>query len=836
VSVFDLDTKGQQALGEQATLGAMSASDVPASSFSGLGKGIRSGIMRGGARVGQFLGMAAGALMENAEFASPEAVPLDTAQAHAEANPEAMDRYFGAVDEYANNAVDYWTPSHAEVGKAGQVLGGFGEIVLPLMAAGGNPTLLIGSQEMGQSTDLARQGVDARTAVKAGVIQGSATAVGFKIPFLGSTLTSRMVSGAAGNIAVNASATAAEHALLESRGYKELAAQYDPFDVEARAIDVLSGMAFGTIAHAQAPRIDRAAVAAANNAKHFQRDTAPGAPADVGAQAAHQQALETAIDQLLRGEPVSVPEAVTRADFTPRDRSATAAARIEAAADEGIDVRRSFTIPDAQIDSALEYLTKSGGVNVEQAIAEGLDPADLRAQRLGIRRTFNRKGMSLESAGERLAQAGYPVTDASGAVDKNMVLDVLDRELRGTKVYSANRAASELAREFDQRAAEQDEAAASGSTIPSNESLTSRERAIETRFREQIGGDVEGAIRQYASLPESDGGRVLNTDLARELSPEYRADRTQSAAVHEPASWLVKEMYRRMLEQEPGPGQEPRVVFTAGGTGAGKSTAIEQLAETADVVRTAQVVYDTNLNSFKSALEKVEQAIQAGKEVEIFYVSRDPVEALTAGALPRAMRMGRTVPLVEHARTHVGSAETIRKLAEHYEGDPRVHIEVIDNSRGKGNAALGSIEKLPALEYNSVERTLREALQAERQAGRISDAVYRGTLGHDQAPNGPNAGSGEGQGAPARAGSGEQPQQADELGRVSQDDPLTSSVRASLAEADIQIPTGEVDADGNIVTQSARAALEQADAAITQAQASGKGILAAVTCFLQRGT
>ena len=37
---------------------------------------------------------------------------------------------------------------------------------------------------------------------------------------------------------------------------------------------------------------------------------------------------------------------------------------------------------------------------------------------------------------------------------------------------------------------------------------------------------------------------------------------------------------------------------------------------------------------------------------------RDPVESLTHGALPRAMGSGggRTVPLVEHIRTHVGAA------------------------------------------------------------------------------------------------------------------------------------------------------------------------------------
>jgi hypothetical protein len=843
MSVFDLDTKGQESVAEEARLRPIAAADASVGAFSGLGEGSGMGVMRGGARVGQLLGMVGGGLLQ---LAGSPVEPVsdagfDAYGPEAEAARERVsDAYFEKVDDYANNAVDHWTPSHAEVGKVGQVLSGFSEIVLPLMASGGNPALLVGSQEMGQATDLARLGVDAETAVKAGLVQGAATAVGFRLPFLGSTLTSRIASGAAGNLVVNSAAAAGERTIIDSAGYKELAAQYDPFDLEARGVDILTGIAFGAIAHATAPRIrpsDREAIATANNAKHFQSDTAPGVPADIAASAAHQDALETAIAQTLRGEPVSVPVEVTRAEFHPRERNATARARLDAAADEGITfpdepLRRNLNVPDAAADSALEYLTKSGGISIEQALAEGFDAADLRAQRVGIRHGFNRKGMSLESAGERLAQAGYPVTDTTGAVDKNLVLDMLDQELRGRKVFSANRASSELAREFAVQEAAYFEAGQPA--IPADTSLPPAERVVEARFREQIAGGVDRAIHEYALLPESDGGRVLNTDVARELSADYRADRTRSAAVHEPASWLVKEMYRRALAEQPKRGQESRVVFTAGGTGSGKTTAISLLAAAADVVRTAQIVYDTNLNTLQSAITKIDQAIQAGKEVEIFYVARDPVQALAAGALPRAMRMGRTVPLIEHARTHVGSIKTIRGLAEHYEGDPRVHIEVIDNSHGKGRAALGSIDKLPNLEYHSVAGEIHDALEAELKAGRISEAVYRGTLGDYRAAVGHDAGAGQSSQPQARAGAGRQPQSPGEGGRVV-DDPLTASLREHLAQSEILIPSGAVDEDGIPVMRSAREALEEIDAEIAEAQKMAGGIQAALTCFLQRG-
>lgn len=266
--------------------------------------------------------------------------------------------------------------------------------------------------------------------------------------------------------------------------------------------------------------------------------------------------------------------------------------------------------------------------------------------------------------------------------------------------------------------------------IPRAPELSASDRVIERRLARRIAQNVQRAMEEYARLDGADGGRILNTDLARELSAEYRADRTRSAAVHEPASWLVKRMYERRLSEAPGPGQDNLVIFSAGGTGAGKTSGLELMGP---AVSRAQIIYDTNMNGLKSAVAKIDQALEAGKEVRIVYTWRDPVDALVNGALTRAMRMGRTVPLDEHARTHVGAARTIKELAEHYAGDPRVSIDVIDNSHGRGKARLGEIADIPELDYNRVREDLRQALEAEYAAGRISDAVYRGTAGKSAA-------------------------------------------------------------------------------------------------------
>lgn len=415
MSVFDLDTRGQANLAEAARMSPVLLGDSPAPAFTGMAKGIGMGVMRGGVRVAQLAAMAGGGILsmfERDPRLGPRAVGMYSPG-------ELTDPYFRAVDEYVNNAVDYWTPSPAEVGKAGQIMGGLSEIALPL--ALGGPATLVASQEIGHATDLARQGADAATAVKAGLIEGAASAVGFKLPFLGRTLASRVTTGAVGNLAVGAGGAAAQHGVLEAGGYKDLAAQYAPGDVTARAIDVLTGAAFGGLAHLSMRSADREALLTAANAKHFQNDTAPGHPVDVSASVAHQEALETAIQQTLRGEPVSVPADVVQADFVPRERNASVEGRALAAKDAGIPIE-----PPRE-PSAAEPTPPEGTV-----LAEGDLPAALKArgaaeappQEAGTQaqpvaeQAKQPVSAAVTAAEQAVAQADFPVstgqTDAAG--------------------------------------------------------------------------------------------------------------------------------------------------------------------------------------------------------------------------------------------------------------------------------------------------------------------------------------------------------------------------------------------------------------------------------------
>lgn len=254
---------------------------------------------------------------------------------------------------------------------------------------------------------------------------------------------------------------------------------------------------------------------------------------------------------------------------------------------------------------------------------------------------------------------------------------------------------------------------------------------IESRLRQKL-TDHDASVAEYATRPDSEGGKVLNTDVARELSPDYLADRTKSADVHEPASAFVKRMYaERLANLKPG----DQVMFTSGGTGAGKTSAISALAPMRAMKEDASIVYDTNMNTMGSAVNKIDQALDAGATVRIVHVQRDPVDALVHGALPRAVRQerefgtGRTVPLKEHARTHRGAAEVIQQLAEKYKNDPRVDIQVIDNTRGKGGQQVTDLGFVRGFDYTGLEGKLHDALQQQHDSGAISGAIFRGTQG-----------------------------------------------------------------------------------------------------------
>lgn len=263
--------------------------------------------------------------------------------------------------------------------------------------------------------------------------------------------------------------------------------------------------------------------------------------------------------------------------------------------------------------------------------------------------------------------------------------------------------------------------------LPEGE-LSGAERDVETKLINKLARDVDAAIREYEQIVEpdaTDGGRILSTDAARELSEDYRADRSLSSAVHAPAAWLTWEMFLRRLATL-GPGDN--VLYTAGGTGAGKTSGIQTVPSMKEFADQADLIYDSNMNNVESAIGKITQALERGVDVQVITVARDPVEALREGALPRAMKWGRTVPLRDHGATHAELADAIPELMAHYADNPLVEFRFVDNTRGKGNAVEADAEVLKTLDYANLNGRLLDALEEAKDNGDITEKIYRAFL------------------------------------------------------------------------------------------------------------
>ena len=271
----------------------------------------------------------------------------------------AVDTLFGTKSEESVNRIpelglalsQYTAPDPRTTGVVGQAVHGLFNIAPQLVGGPELPAVLQGYKafRFGMA-----DGLDPGTALGVGGINAISTWVGLKIPLtvapsmgVGGTVA----TGAVGNLGTGMATRGATGALLEARGYPEMANQYQVMDKSAIAVDLLLGGGFGAVAHygpkafeayqtkarerqvtAMLSDIDTAL--GLNNALHAELDTAPGIPTDPAARAAHQEALSKAITDLLEGRPVEVGPEVAAAEFTENPTATAARQAILGAVEE----------------------------------------------------------------------------------------------------------------------------------------------------------------------------------------------------------------------------------------------------------------------------------------------------------------------------------------------------------------------------------------------------------------------------------------------------------------------------------------------------------------------
>ena len=108
-------------------------------------------------------------------------------------------------------------------------------------------------------------------------------------------------------------------------------------------------------------------------------------------------------------------------------------------------------------------------------------------------------------------------------------------------------------------------------------------------------------------------GRSVNTDDARELFPAYRADRSRAGLVQRPATELSERVYARLLDA--GRGKGGTVIFLAGGSGSGKTTALRRMMRERPL--DDAITFDGTFADHAADLRRIRQALDQGYEVSV---------------------------------------------------------------------------------------------------------------------------------------------------------------------------------------------------------------------------
>jgi hypothetical protein len=271
--------------------------------------------------------------------------------------------------------------------------------------------------------------------------------------------------------------------------------------------------------------------------------------------------------------------------------------------------------------------------------------------------------------------------------------------------------------------------------IPPQEGLTPLERVVEDQFRAQVLADPEATLRAYAALPDTAGGKIVNTDEARELFAPYSASNaaraTLARAVHEPASWVARLQWERLLAAPPKTGE---VLILGGGGGSGKTSSLEYVSP--GFRDRYDAIYDMTLANAAKSEAVIRQALESGRRVTVSFTVRDPFDALVNGVIPRAAAKGRTVPLDVAARAHEDAPRSFMQMLERFADDDRVRFEVIDNTRGPGQQRKMSAADLPQFDYNDLVGRAVRAARAAYEKGAIDATVLRGLVGEGQGEGG----------------------------------------------------------------------------------------------------
>jgi hypothetical protein len=255
--------------------------------------------------------------------------------------------------------------------------------------------------------------------------------------------------------------------------------------------------------------------------------------------------------------------------------------------------------------------------------------------------------------------------------------------------------------------------------------LTTEQRRIEGSFYSAIRHNKEKLVSQYFErMKHKDYPNTIDADAVKLLSPAFRKNRNLAAAVHEPSSYLSKVIYQQALDKKKAAGDTTPVIFTAGGSGSGKSATTPLAAGLLGVGQDG-LIFDSTMSSSKSASKKIDQALNSTDADAAIVYTNTPIE--------RALRFNaareRSVSLDTLIDAHVGASNTIRELTEKYKDNPRVQFKIVNNYGAPKNVHMGEIGDVPQYDKAELRAKLEGIVKEMHKEGKVSDAKLAVLLG-----------------------------------------------------------------------------------------------------------
>lgn len=249
----------------------------------------------------------------------------------------------------------------------------------------------------------------------------------------------------------------------------------------------------------------------------------------------------------------------------------------------------------------------------------------------------------------------------------------------------------------------------------------------QAEVRDRLGAllsDVERADAAYAALPETEGGRVVSTDAARLLAPEF-AGSVEGRLLHtpstsEPTGRFTRGYLLRALDRFKPPDRPGRLYMTAGGAGSGKSTSIRYALR-----HGADLVYDNQMRNPDEAERAIRAALDRGWHVSVNFVDT-PLPEVLRRVIGRS-REGRWNSLPDLLEAHRQARAAIAEVGRRFTNEPRVEFAIIDGMTSEATEVTGSeLAEGRVRQYTETDdhtAAIESALQAARGDPTLDPAV-----------------------------------------------------------------------------------------------------------------